>query len=660
MAQSITLFYGMPDGPSRAYNCIGCDFSELDSGTEYTVEFTQTYTQNDKELKTVAINVTSTGLQKVGGLSTGTKLLPDAVYDIYDGVYTLNANFTTVQIGQKPADWDARWKDLYYTRSVLTYGDDTAHVYTKVGKTWNSATQYYKTADLSKLFFTANGSYFGVGISQSGDPTVRTDLGALWLGEWGSPSTESMDPDINPFIPMWLGSSGQCVIASTLYQSPGWRNCLSQNRTTTFNISQNMNTNFYMCSCIYNGEEYGGIALVDVDAYGQVTAIGMYLIGKDFFSGSIEPGTPGDWGNNGGAHNPATRHSVSFSVNNDISPIGSTLQTTSWTASTGEGLHIYCTDSTNYGELLKGAFTSDTIDSIVQGGWRSTDYIMAAHKIPFGNSLIPILGPAESMRLGGRVIADASGKVPANRIYEIDCGSVTIERTTGNFMDYDCSIELYLPFIGSISLEPEKVLGSTIYLTYRIDMLTGDCVAYVKGTPNYPDDFALASNQTVIYVGSGNCAFSIPIPRTDGGIMNKLNYFASLSSLGMNAAMGAATGNVGGVIGSIGDVAKTASQRNKQSVSISGMTANPAAFSHLKPYVWVKYPQDINPENFTETKGRMSELGGTVEAWDKGGGATVAYKGYQEYSSIDLSGITTATDAEKQEIEALLKGGVYL
>lgn len=660
MAQSITLFYGMPDGPSRSYNCIGCDFADLESGTEYTVHFTQTYTQNDTELKTVAINVNGAGLLKVGGLSTGTKLLPDAVYDLYDGVYTLNASFTEVPIGQKPSDWDARWKDLYYTRSELTYGDDTAHVYSKVGKTWSPATQYYKTADLSKLFFTANGSYFGVGISQSGDPTIRTDLGALWLGEWGSPSTESMDPDINPFIPMWLGSSGLCIIAGTSYQSPSWRNCLSQNRTTTFNISQNMNTNFYMCSCTYNGEEYGGIAMVDVDAYGQPTGIGMYLIGKEFFSGSIEPGTPGDWGNNGGVHNPAERHAVTFSVNNDISPIGSTLQTTSWTASTGEGVHIYCTDATNYGNLLKGAFTSDTIDSIVNGGWRSTDYIMAAHKIPFGNGIIPVLGPSVPMRLGGKQIAGASGKEPDKRIYEIDCGSVTIERTTGHFMDYDCSIELFLPFIGSVALEPEKVLGSTLYLTYRIDLLTGDCVAYVKGTPNYPDEFGLVANQTVIYVGSGNCAFSIPIPRTDGGIMNKLNYFASIASLGVSAAMGAATGNAAGVIGSLGGVAGAANQRNKQSVSVSGMTANPAAFSHLKPYVWVKYPMDINPDQFTETQGRMAELGGTVEYYDIGGGTTVNYEGYQEYSSVNVSGISTATDAEKAEIEALLKGGIYL
>ena len=64
----------------------------------------------------------------------------------------------------------------------------------------------------------------------------------------------------------------------------------------------------------------------------------------------------------------------------------------------------------------------------------------------------------------------------------------------------------------------------------------------------------------------------------------------------------------------------------------------------------IEYAESANAEDFFTLNGGALEKSGTVGE----------FRGYTEFSAVDVSGIAGATDAEKRQIEQILKGGVYL
>lgn len=86
---------------------------------------------------------------------------------------------------------------------------------------------------------------------------------------------------------------------------------------------------------------------------------------------------------------------------------------------------------------------------------------------------------------------------------DIDCGTINIDGTYNNAVDYQSDIKFYLPFVGVINIEPKYVMGNTVSLVYHVNTITGDCVAslYVNG----------------IEVGrsSGSMAYDIPFVLND-------------------------------------------------------------------------------------------------------------------------------------------------
>ena len=94
---------------------------------------------------------------------------------------------------------------------------------------------------------------------------------------------------------------------------------------------------------------------------------------------------------------------------------------------------------------------------------------------------------------------------------EVDCGSLDIDESMlGSYMDYDpyTKLEIYLPYIGYRPLKVDDFMPGSITVKYRIDLLTGSCVAQVKSTKLSIHDDQLNS---VMYQFMGNCATQIPV-----------------------------------------------------------------------------------------------------------------------------------------------------
>lgn len=129
----------------------------------------------------------------------------------------------------------------------------------------------------------------------------------------------------------------------------------------------------------------------------------------------------------------------------------------------------------------------------------------------------------------------------ANQWYEFDCGTVTLQKYWGSALDYapNTKVQLMLPYIGSVQLNTDEVMGQQIGLKYRIDLLSGSCVAMVT------------VNGNVLYQFTGECSVSIPLTGADwsriysavtGAVGTAITGVAGAMASG--AAAGAATSAV--------------------------------------------------------------------------------------------------------------------
>lgn len=108
---------------------------------------------------------------------------------------------------------------------------------------------------------------------------------------------------------------------------------------------------------------------------------------------------------------------------------------------------------------------------------------------------------------------NVSCNIITTNFIETDCGTVTIDEYNNNSLDYNgVEIDLYLPFIGNISLNANQVYGKPLRLVYKTNPLNGDCVAVI-----------LSDNVQIAY-SQGNVSFDVPINFKYGNLNNYGTY----------------------------------------------------------------------------------------------------------------------------------------
>lgn len=331
------------------------------------------------------------------------------------------------------------------------------------------------------------------------------------------------------------------------------------------------------------------------------------------------------------------------------------------------------------------------------------EFIIAFHIMP----VYPEVGEAQDIKLG---VWNAGATMPPvlSQWQEIDFGTIKIEPYWGSALDYApyTKITAFLPFIGSVPLNTDEVMGSEIRLIYRFDLLSGQCVALI------------GVNNSFIYQFTGEAAITVPVTSADWTRL----YQAAVSAVGAAgigivgaATAGASTGLAGQtatarLTESVGTTGIAFSDLNATSKGVAGvasmrtelltaahnanMAANQIATNGVKsskaiaatalthsisnvagnvmsakgyiqhsgnisgsvgligirrPYILVEYPNQSLAENYKHYLGYPSNMFYTL------GSLT----GYTECESVLVSGIH-ATDSEIAEITDALKAGVYL
>lgn len=295
-------------------------------------------------------------------------------------------------------------------------------------------------------------------------------------------------------------------------------------------------------------------------------------------------------------------------------------------------------DLFNY--LWTGAFDPASFKKIFAN---PIDAIMGFGIIP----LNPSISGASEVKVGNISTGIYMNKIDS-QIYTIDCGSVELPERYGSYLDYEpyCAYDLFLPFIGSIRIssddikkhKPEIPAGHDagyIQVKYRIDILSGSCVAYI------------ICNGTVAYQYNGNVLTQLPITGNDFTSM----YQGVLSIAGnlIGSATSFVSGNAGAVLGNVANVGSNV-MGSKPSINRSGSISGSYGYlGEQKPFLIANVPNQAVATWQNAYEGYPAHI--TKKVGD--------VSGYSEWEKIYFNNIP-ATDGELKEIENLLYTGVVL
>lgn len=228
----------------------------------------------------------------------------------------------------------------------------------------------------------------------------------------------------------------------------------------------------------------------------------------------------------------------------------------------------------------------------------------------------------------------------------IDGGSIMLQAYYGNYADFtSMTYQMFIPFVGFISLRASDVVNKNIHLYYAVDFSTGAAVAFVN------------SDDKLIYTSPCSVAGKIPLSVSDKNsqtINNTLGIIGGIGGLISGIASGNVVGGVGSLTGAIGNLQLQTNYANRGSLSATNIYELLPAFIERTRY------------DLFLPSGEQTYLGA---AYQTAAGApttdfdtvanSVAAGGYLECEFVQLTS-KSATEEEKAQIVALLKSGIYL
>lgn len=226
------------------------------------------------------------------------------------------------------------------------------------------------------------------------------------------------------------------------------------------------------------------------------------------------------------------------------------------------------------------------------------------------------------------------------------------EKFDGSFLDYTpyTEAELYVPFFGVFPLPNEHFLGKTISIDLVVDFITGaaTCIIFVtEGNKRHP----------VIYK---NATIGIQVPVSGDDVNQRINAMLdnslSIADSMIDMGKGAAEAITGNVVSGAKQAGKAALSLASPNFSPSTMyqsagSSTPECSLYLpkKPYLILYYPKLINVDDYGHLIGYATMEEGFVRD----------FSGFTVFTNIDMTGVP-ATQQEKEMIQALLNGGVFV
>ena len=355
----------------------------------------------------------------------------------------------------------------------------------------------------------------------------------------------------------------------------------------------------------------------------------VILAQDDFWSATFRPpydysaGTDADGGQSTGTipNNAATESATP----SRIIPTG------------GRGLHTYLINISAYGDIQGYLWGDNT--TLAKTLWQKflnkthspVNCVLGCYSLP--SAFMPSASGNTGVHIAGVYLTPISGTCSSVNLGFVDKELVfpPLDAPFRSFADYTCvACKLHLPIVGDITIPAEFVINKTVTVRYRVDQFNGNTVARVK-----------SAGQTIAEL-SGNCAYNLPITGGDDGTLDRLGALS-------NVALQLSAGNVAGALAQ--SAAGLGAQFQTQ-VANSNFNGSTTACQNGYAYIEYIYPTTNYPAQYGQVYGYACSVSGQLSDFTGG---------YGEFEvNIDSMEIAGATIAEKEEIRALLQGGIMV
>lgn len=332
---------------------------------------------------------------------------------------------------------------------------------------------------------------------------------------------------------------------------------------------------------------------------------------------------------------PIADDNGSFDNTSDVIELPSIDTINIMSALTTNAVSAYKMTSDSINSLMSLLWSEDFYNTLIKNQQSPIDNIQKLTCYPFDVSAVE-----ESAVIIGNNVTNITGGVINSQFQEIDFGSVTIAEYYGTALDYNgTDITIVLPFIGERQLSMPDIGSAKISLKYRVDILTGNCVAIISAYRNR-DNTELNS---VIYQFSGNLANEFPLTQAVNKSLTK--YQDAYYSLAQGHLVGAIT-----TAGRELSNQVTTGMPSMQYQRTGNLTASSGYMGVLTPYLIISRPVNIKPKDYDKYYGFPSFY--TVKLSD--------CKGYTQIHELISDAPTGVPTDDWEKIKQMLKDGIII
>lgn len=239
-------------------------------------------------------------------------------------------------------------------------------------------------------------------------------------------------------------------------------------------------------------------------------------------------------------------------------------------------------------------------------------------------------------------------------------GSYRIPRKFNDFRDYApyTKVEIYLPYCGWTVL-PSHVVGRSVSVTYYTDIIAATCKAVVYCGSNVVAEAAgvIGLDIPMITENAGAKAEAVTmglLAYGKAGLQTALGVGAAVATKGKAGVKSA----VGGLENLVSAYSQTAMAFNQNYTEINGKNGDGCCIAGISAIV-IKITRPKYGAN-TDAPYVPSEYGHSTGFVSMKSAAVGSFTGLLVADNVDTSGISGATDREKQLIKLYLESGIYV
>ena len=294
---------------------------------------------------------------------------------------------------------------------------------------------------------------------------------------------------------------------------------------------------------------------------------------------------------------------------------------------------VYQIQNKNQVKALASFLWSDNfVDNVLKLWGNPMENIISFYCLPFSQSNTF----SDNITIGNVETEVNAHKVNAQYLYTSEF-MIPIDNRYGNMFDYvGASAQIHLPYIGYRDIALDACRGGTVKVKYRIDVTNGNILAFVKCVQS--EKF---NHNAIDYTFEGNCATQMPL--------SSVNHMQQYSAIVNSIIATGTSGVAGGIMSAVSNAESFVSPDYERSGNISSNIGN---LDSKEIFVIISSPTYYIPSK------AQSQLGFTSN--QQSDLLSLVGKGYQKFKWVDLSGLEVLDMEEKNQLQQILQGGVFL